>query len=197
VALSFLSLQQACDNLLTCVCAELDRLPAEAGLAGCPCRACVVPGTPAVDGCDGGCDVAPDEYPGQLTVSVARTFTATRASFPAEISIVRDLSLCADPGFLAADLMVQVWRCAPGPSDDGCPPSCDALTEAATQLHADMLAVQRAITCCFSATNTDRRKGWRYRVGQSLPLGPQGGCVGFQAIVTVALEGALAPVPAG
>lgn len=198
MAMTFLEIDVACQALLACVCAELDRLPAEAGLAGCPCRACVVPGTPAVDGCDGGCDVQPGDWPGQLTVNVQRTYMSRQDVFPAELRTARDLAFCADPGFLAVDLSVQVWRCAPVQTNEGCPPSCDELATAATQTHADMLAVWRAATCCFSGTGTEqRRKGRRYSVGQTLPLGPQGGCVGFQTLVTVALEGSLPEPPAG
>ena len=77
MALTMLSVHQAAEALLTCVCEALDRIPVQMpALDGCPCRTGVVAGAPAADGCDGSCSAAADEYPGQLTVNVVRTYIA-------------------------------------------------------------------------------------------------------------------------
>lgn len=196
--LSMLAVHEAAEALLNCVCEALDRLPVEVpGLAGCPCRVCVVPGSPAADGCDGGCDVQPGEYPGQLTVNVVRLYASDRTIFPREAgsstatgpgSGIRDLKNCAMPQVTAVELLVTLWRCTPLPTDQGCPPSCAELNESAMQMHADMLAVQQGVLCCYSATDTTQRHGRRWVMGQTTSLGPQGGCAGFQTRITVALD---------
>lgn len=205
MALSMLAIHQAAQNLLDCVCGALAALPTEVpGLAGCPCRVGVVPGTPAADGCDGGCNVPEDGYPGQLTVNVAGLFPTDRTLFPRQTGNVstggpnglgiRDLKNCTMPQVTAVQLVVTMWRCSPGPDDRGCPPAMTALDATAMQLHADMLAVQQGILCCYAGTDTTQRHGRRYVMGQTLTLGPQGGCVGFQTALTVALDDCL-PCP--
>lgn len=196
MALSFLAVHQAAENLLTCVCTGLGRLPVEVpGLAGCPCRSCVVPGVAAADGCDSDCGALPaGTYPGQLSVNVIRLYSTDRQSFPREVATVRDLKQCVPPQVTAVELAVTVYRCAPMPSDQGCPPTCDELSAAAMQLHADMMAVQQAVLCCYAGTDTTRRTGRRYVLGQSRTIGPQGGCVGLEQRVTVALDDCL-PCP--
>lgn len=201
MALSMLAVHEAAEALLNCVCDALDRLPTEVpGLAGCPCRVCVVPGAPAADGCDGGCDVPPGSFPGQLTVNVVRLYASDRQTFPRETGLfstngqgtgIRDLKNCAMPQTTAVELLVTLWRCAPLPSDDGCPPDCASLTATAMQMHADMLAVQQGALCCFSASDTTARHGRRWVMGQTTTLGPQGGCAGFQTSITVALDDCL------
>lgn len=205
MALTLLSVHQAAQDLLDCVCGALDASPLEIpGLAGCPCRVGVVPGEVAADGCDGGCNVGPGEFPGQLTVSVRRVFATDTNNFPRELGLgsdrtsggVRDRSLCRLPQLTAVELLVTLFRCTPVPDDNGCPPSMQALDATALQYHADMLAVQRGILCCFPGTETDvRRNGRRFLVGATTTIGPQGGCVGFQTSVTVALDGQLPPLP--
>lgn len=196
MALGLLAVQQAAENLLTCVCTALGRLPTEVpGLAGCPCRSCVVPGVPAADSCGESCLPLPDgSWPGQLTVNVIRLYSSDRQNFPREVQTVRDLRDCPPPQTTAVELAVTVYRCAPGPTKDGCPPSCEELNDSATQLHADMLAVQQAVLCCYAATDTSRPRGRRYVLGQSRTLGPQGYCVGLEQRVTVALDDCL-PCP--
>lgn len=196
--LSPLAVHEAAEALLNCVCEAVDRLPVEVpSLAGCPCRVGVVPGEPAADGCDGGCSVPAGEWPGQLTVNVVRLYASDLTQFPREATAdVRDLRNCALPQVTALELAVTMWRCSPGPSEDGCPPSMADLNTAAVQFHADMLAVQQGILCCYSGTDTSNRRGRRYVMGQTLTLGPQGGCVGFTTRITVALDGCVPCPPA-
>jgi hypothetical protein len=204
MALSMLAVHQAAENLLTCVCQSLARLPAEVtGLAGCPCRTFVAPGEPAADGCDqSACGGLPDgEFPGQLTVHVVRSYITTRDAFPryepSSTNSVRDLKQCAMPPITAVDLMVTLYRCVPLPTDRGCPPTGEELSASAMQLHADMLAIQQAVLCCYAATDTTRRNGRRYTMGQSATLAPRGGCVGIQQQVTVALDDCVLCPPVG
>ncbi len=208
MTLSMLAIHQAAQALLDCVCQAVDALPLSVpGLAGCPCRVGVVPATPAADGCDGGCDVAPGDFPGQLTVNVVRLYATDALAFPREAggqatgvngtgTGVRDLKNCTMPQVTAVELLVTLFRCAPGPTEDGCPPSMAELDATALQYHADMLAVQQGILCCFSGTDTaTRRNGRRYVMGQTTTIGPSGACVGFQTRVIVALDDVLPPIP--
>ena len=193
MAMSILAVDAAASSLLQCVCTGLSQLPTEVpGLAGCPCRSCVVPGAVAADGCDAGCGaLAPGEYPGQLTVSVARIYSTDRQSFPREAQTVRDLKDCPMPQTTAVELTITLFRCVPGMDDNGCPPTCEQLSASAMQLHADLLAIQRAVLCCYAATDTTRPRGRRYVLGQSRVIGPQGDCVGIEQRVTVALDDCL------
>lgn len=197
MAVSLLAVHQAANDLLDCVCAALGRLPAEVpGLAGCPCRTGVVPGAPAADNCGEGCGTLPDgQYPGQLTVNVVRTYVAELPRYTNLQAVRLEDTNCGPGAVTVVDLAITLWRCAPGPDSEGCPPEMDVLGEAAMQLHVDLLAITQAVACCFPSTDTQRRKGRRYSLGQSLVLGPQGGCVGVQTTVTVALDGLAPPVP--
>lgn len=196
MALTLLSVHQAAQNLLECVCEALDRIPMDMpGLNGCPCRKGVVAGAPAADSCDGDCSVPAGEYPGQLTVHTVRTYVAELPAYTNLQAVRLDGTNCGPNALTVVDLMVTLWRCSPGPTDEGCPPSMADLEATAIQQHVDMMAVTQAVTCCFPSTDSTRRKGRRYSLGQSTALGPQGGCVGFQTAVTVALDGLAAPVP--
>ena len=197
MTLNYLDIQQAAQSLLDCTCEALDALVTEVpGLAGCPCRTGVVPGVPAADACDGGCNVPDGEYPGQLTVNVIRTYPAELPRFTNVQAVILDGSNCGTAALMVVDLSITLWRCVPGPTDDGCPPSMAELGASAIQLHADMLAINQAVTCCFANRGTTRRKGRRYSLGQSTVLGPQGGCVGVQTTVTVALDALSVAAPA-
>lgn len=196
MTLSLLELDITAQALLDCVCEALDRIPVEVpGLAGCPCRVGIVPGAPAADGCDGGCNVPEGEYPGQLTVNVVRTYVAELPVYTNLQAVLFEGANCGPTALTVADLSITLWRCTPVPSDDGCPPPMEDLKASATQLHADMMAISQALTCCFPTRATDRRKGRRFSPGQSTVLDPQGGCVGVQTTVTVALDGLSVPIP--
>lgn len=205
MTLSPLSVHAAQQDLLDCICNALDAqritMP---GLAGCPCRVGVVPATPAADGCDGGCNVGPGEFPGQLTVNLVRMYASDTLSFPRELASsapgggVRDLKNCQLPQVTALDLQITLFRCVPGPTDDGCPPTMAELDASALQFHADAFTIQQAVLCCYAGTDTsERRNGRRYVMGQTTTIGPQGGCVGLQTRVTVALDGSMPPIPTG
>lgn len=204
-ALTLLAIDALANSLLTCVCEAMDRVPTEVpGLMGCPCRRGVVAGTPAADGCDIMCSPLPaGQWPGQLTVNVARLYASSSNEFPREVgasfgganATVRDNRGCGLPQLTAVELVVTVFRCTPLPTDEGCPPSMAGLSSNAMQVHADMLAVQQGILCCFPGTNTVELRGQRFVMGQTRTIGPQGGCVGFETRLVAALSGCL-PCPA-
>lgn len=209
MVLSLLAIHEAAEALLNCVCEAVDQLPTEVpGLAGCPCRRGVVPATPAADACDEGCaNLAPGEWPGQLTVNVVRLYASDTLLFPREAGAtagqgqagagVRDLRNCAMPQVTAIELAVTMFRCVPGTTEGGCPPAMEDLDATAMQYHADILAVQQGILCCYAGTDTSQRRGRRYVIGQTTTIGPSGGCVGFQTRVVVALDGQLPPINPG
>lgn len=190
MALRLHAIQEAADAVLACVCAALQETAAEVeGQPGCPCRSCVVPGLPAWDSCDDPCGQAPaDDAGGQLSVSVVRMYQST--SFPAPDregpSPATQGRRCVPPPALAVELRVTLLRCAPPPAEDGCPPSCDELGEAARILHVDMATVYNALVCCLPGASS-RRKGLQFYVGQQRTVGPEGGCVGLEQSVTIAL----------
>lgn len=203
--LSLLALHEHQQALLDCICESMDSIPTELpGLMGCPCRRFVSPGQPAADACDNGCaPLEAGEWPGQLTVHVNRMFATDYQTFPRRFSnaigagsSVRDLKNCALPQVNALDLYVTVFRCIPGPTDGGCPPSPEDLSAVSLQLSADMLAVQRGISCCYPATSTQvRRSGRRFSMGDTFMIGPSGGCMGFRTEVTIAIDGCLPCAP--
>lgn len=201
--LTLLALHEHQQALLDCICESMAAIPTEVpGLDGCPCRRYVSPGPPAADACDGGCSVPAGEYPGQLTVHINRMFATDYLNFPRRFSNAigaasssRDLKDCSLPQVNALDLYITVFRCVPGPTAEGCPPPAADLSASALQMSADMLAVQRAVACCYPGTSTDiRRSGRRYAMGDTYMIGPSGGCVGFRTEVTVAIDGCL-PCP--
>ncbi|MEU9576314.1 hypothetical protein [Streptomyces chilikensis] len=190
MALTATGVHDVAEAVLGCVCAALDQVAEEVpGQPGCPCRVCVVPGQVAWDGCDGAC--GPSKPGGQLSVSVARMWPTT--SFPTEDREVRGLRGCSLPATTAVELVVTLLRCAPGPGASGCPPSCEELTDSARILHTDMATLQNAIMCCLPQTAPTRR-GRRFVLGAQRVLGPEGGCVGVEQRVTVAMPGC-APCP--
>lgn len=201
--LSLLALHEHQQALLDCICESLDQIPVELpGLLGCPCRTFVSPGQPAADNCDGGCGLEPGDFPGQLTVHINRMFATDYQNFPRRFSnaigaaaAIRDRKQCALPQINALDLYITLFRCIPGPTAEGCPPAPDDLNATSLQMSADMLAVQRAIACCYPSTDTEiRRNGRRFSMGDTYMVGPSGGCIGFRTEVTVAIDGCL-PCP--
>jgi hypothetical protein len=186
-----LAIHELTKQVLACVCAALEDTATKVeGQPGCPdCGTCVVPGQVAFDRCEDPCT----GNTGQLSVSLARVYPSTSTTFPTEDRTVRDLRECAPPPVTAVELVVTLLRCAPIPTEEGCPPSCEELEQAAQVLHVDAATVYSALLCCVPATGGGRR-GRKFVLGQSRTVGPQGGCVGIEQRVTVALPGC-APCP--
>jgi hypothetical protein len=114
-------------------------------------------------------------------------WSSTHETFPAEDRTVRDARGCRFP-VTAVELVVTLLRCAPGPDDNGEPPTCEELSESARQLHADGFTVMQATLCCIPQTS-EARNGRRFVMGQQRMLGPEGYCGGVEQRVTVELPG--------
>ncbi|MFC8466006.1 hypothetical protein [Streptomyces sp. NPDC057250] len=168
-------------DVLACVCAALDEAAAEIeGQPGCPdCRSCLVPGRPAWDGCDNPCDEA--VVGGQLSVHLSRM---TSSSDLSDRTRERPTSRPCPPQQVTVEFVVTLLRCAPGPAEDGCPPTCAELDAAARVLHVDTATVHNALLCCLPRTGPDPR-GWKVALGLMRTLGPEGGCVGIEQFVTI------------
>ncbi|MFD8509718.1 hypothetical protein ACFV27_01030 [Streptomyces antimycoticus] len=188
MALSALAVHELAETVLGCVCAGLeDTAAAVEDQPGCPCRACVVPGPPAWDGCNDPCG---DETGGQLSVHVARIYASS--AFPTEDREVRGARNCPPPTTTAADLVVTLLRCAPTADERGCPPGCEELAAAARTVHVDAVSINNALLCCLPTTGT-RRRGPRFVLGPSRILESEGGCMGVEQRLTVALPGCGCP----
>lgn len=181
MALSALSVHTIAEEVLACVCEALAATAGQVdGYPGCPCRVCVVPGAPAWDSCTD-CDGGPG---GQLTVHVARIYPSR--NFPAPEQGLMGVKGCQVPPVTAAELVVTLLRCVPGVHEDGCPPTCEELAEAARIVHIDVATVFSALMCCLPGTG---RRGRRFVMGEQRIIGPQGHCAGVEQRVTVALPG--------
>lgn len=186
MALTAFAVHDIAEAVLGCVCHALQEAAEEIeDQPGCPCRTCVVPGLPAWDSCDDPCGSG-DGPGGQLTVNLARLYPSS--SFPVEDREVRGVRGCTAPPITAAELIITLLRCAPIPGEDGCPPDCTELTEAARILHVDAVTVYNALLCCVPETGGGRR-GRKFVLGAQRIIGPEGGCVGVEQRVTVALPG--------
>lgn len=189
MALSPLVIHETAEKLLACVCAELTLTAAKVeDQPGCPCRSCVVAGTPAWDDCGSG-DCAKTVTPGQLTVHFAGLVATS--NFPTETRDVLGSRNCL-PVRPAAEYVITLLRCAPTYDEGGCPPTCEELEDAGRVLAVDAAAVWNALQCCFPDTS-EARRGQTFVMGQMRTVGPQGQCVGFEQRVTVALPSCACP----
>lgn len=192
MALTATAIHELAQAVLACVCLALNEAAAaDATRPGCPdCRACVVPGQVAWDSCDDPCT---GDAGGQLSVSVARLYGSTTNDFPAEVRVVQGVRNCTPPPVTAVELVVTLLRCAPVFDERGCPPTCAELDESARVLHLDMVTVYNALLCCLPGTDPTRPRGLKFVMGQQQTVGPEGGCVGLEQRVTVALAGCGCP----
>jgi hypothetical protein len=185
VALIPESIPDLAQAVLACVCTALDATAEEIpGQPGCPCRACVVSGTPPFDSCGDACN-GQEGAGGQLTVHVARVYPTT--SFPSETREVLGLKSCS-PTSIAVELVITLLRCVPvSDPETGCPPTCEEEAAAARVIQIDSASVLNALLCCLPGFGT-RRRGPRYVIGAQKTLEPQGDCGGIEQRVTVALD---------
>lgn len=182
--------------VLACVCEALDATAAAVeGQPGCPCRACIVPGTPAWDSCEDPCGEGGTEGTGgQLTVHVARIYPTT--DFPAQTREVLGHKSCSRT-WIAVELVITLLRCVPvADPDTGCPPTCEEETAAARVIQIDTASVLNALMCCLPSYG-NRRGGPLYVIGLQRTLEPRGGCGGIEQTVTVALPNCGCPEEAG
>jgi len=159
------------ERLLGCLCTQL------AGtLAGEACVCCPYPGAVApMDFCCQ-CEVDGRTAEGQAWVTVARIYPTT-GSFPTQ---QRGPVTACSMQMWAADLTMGVYRCAAGPDARGNPPGCNQVSGDLAKVLSDAAAMRSAALCCFASDEVSD-----VAVGEWMPVGPTGGCVGGQMTVTV------------
>ncbi|MGJ3558828.1 hypothetical protein ACR6C2_07565 [Streptomyces sp. INA 01156] len=158
------------------------------GQPGCPCVTCVVPGTPAWDSCDGGCEGG--ETPGQLTVHYSGMVPTS--NFPQETRDVIGSKNCL-PVRAAAEYVITLLRCAPSPARTGVrPPARSSRLPRGSSRWTRRRSGTRSRAASRRPAN---RRGQTFVMGQQRTIGPEGGCVGVEQRVTVALPSC--PCPEG
>lgn len=166
-------------ELLDCLCEQL------ALTTGGPvCRCCLSLGPAPVDCCD--CDGAGTN--GEAFVRVARIYPSM-GRFPQQ-SV--EHHRCRNTG-LAVELELGVYRCSRQVTEDGSAASCaDTIRDVEVALD-DAAAMRRAL-CCFDGPDRGPLV-----IGQWLPYGPEGGCMGGSMSITLqvydAFPDTLPPVP--
>lgn len=132
--------------------------------AGSPARQCLaVPGEIAWDNCECG--------------QFAQTITTDTPSKSFPTSAENESFERCGPPLLVMSVTASTTRCVPGVDDNGHPPSCAALLDAARVLETDREAMRRAITCCLRDLYRANRIT-NYAVGVGTSVGPLGGCAG-------------------
>jgi hypothetical protein len=169
------ALDTVVETLRGCVLAAL-----AATDAGAPARVCEVAGQLAWDNCD--CGV--------LAVTVDRMYPSTM--FPQQAPPVQLAAACPPP-YEAVDLAVTVLRCAPGPDGQGRSPSCTQLDAASLTWFLDVDAVRQALACCLVGLR-DADTVVDFVLRDTVPLGPEGGCVGSETRLAVGLANCPCPV---
>lgn len=144
---------------------------AAAAVDGPLARTCIVPGEIVWDDC--GC--------GQLALSENRRFPAL--VFPLEE--IDHQAECGSP-YLVVDLTLSLTRCTPV-GQNGNPPTCDALRDAAMQMSKDKADLRAALVCCLEDMyNQNSTNGLQaYEVLAQESVGPQGACVGVETHILI------------
>lgn len=147
---------------------------------------------PALCGILPGRDVAADDCcGGQAWVRHARTFRSSVDEFPNPQA--SQTGHCDDE-FWAIELGIGVLRCHSFPSaEDGSVTAADwaALRTDALQLSDDEARVRAAVACCLQEKLDQLAKEQGevlLQIGETLTVGPEGGCVGFEMIVTIGVS---------
>jgi hypothetical protein len=143
-----------------------------AELTETPARHGVVPGAIAWDECD--C--------GMLAVSVGQIYLTEQFPDPAQ----RRAGNACDAPCEAAEIIVQVVRCAPNPDDQGNPPTTTALDTAARTVLQDAYEMMRALSVTLCQMN-EARDISDFILRPLNPQGPSGGCVGNEVRAMVSL----------
>lgn len=161
--------------LLEAVATELDLFAAAGNGLGAPARRCVVLGQELTwDDCD--C--------GLLTVHAKTDYPSE--NFPFQLGGQGPSVSCKVP-WTVVQYAVTILRCAPGMSDDGKPPPCDALAAAARLDYADRVAVLRGVGC-YLATPINTGGATRpHLIQEQQAIGDQGQCAGSELNVLVGL----------
>lgn len=141
------------------------------GLTNQPERYGVVPGAIAWDACD--C--------GQMAVAISRTYLSDTFPTP-ETEMIGN----CQSAWEVSEYVVQVIRCAPGPDGQGNPPTTDAEDLCAQLVTADAFeAMTAAVRLLCSMKDGDLVTD--FLVVDQMVQGPEGGCVGTELRLLVAL----------
>lgn len=164
-------LQAAAQELLDASVDALNTLPGfDPTLLGAPSRSFVAFGSPVLDCCD------------QLTVFVPQVLDAPTA--PGGLGAGRKVAAKINHVFL----IVTISRCYPVPDDKGNPPPVADLVTASEQLNADGWALWNHLYSLWTADLLFTFCGevfWDFL----RPLGPSGGCAGWDMGVHISLGG--------
>jgi hypothetical protein len=137
-----------------------------------PVRRGVVPGAIAWDECD--C--------GLLAVSVGQIYPTEIFPNPA---LARVGNACDAP-WEAAEIIMQIVRCAPNPDDPMTAPTVAELDASAREVLTDAYQMTQAATQALCKMNKAREIS-DYVVRPLTPQGPSGGCVGSELRAVVSL----------
>jgi hypothetical protein len=137
-----------------------------------PDRHSVVPGAIAWDACD--C--------GLLAVSVGTIYPTEQFPNPAQARVGN----ACDAPWEAAEIVMQIVRCAPNPDDVGNPPTTADLDASAREVLRDAYEMMRAVSTTLCQMNKDREIS-DYLMRSLTPQGPSGGCVGNELRAVVSL----------
>lgn len=149
----------------------LIRIALNAGLGKRPASCCVIPGR----------DVAIDDCcAGQAWVRIVRVYPTLPGDFPNPRSTVLG-DACDDGGWWGIELGAGTARCAPTQDDHGHAPT-DATQEHAAAVLADDAARIRH-TILHNLPDATGVEG--VVLGEQSHVGPSGGCVGQETLVTV------------
>lgn len=150
------------EEVLDCVCSSLTAQSS----CGCPCRTFVTVGQPVWDEC---CD-------GQLALVLNRLYV--QSTFPGTDN---QAITCSAP--LVGEFTLQLIRCVPTMTEQGDAPTAQALSDSAANIYADMYIAYRSVICCLAAY----KKARLFTMGDARPVGPQGGCAGFEIKFSIQL----------
>lgn len=141
------------EEIISLGCGDVNRF--------CP----LVPGEIAADECD--C--------GQLAQTIVEVFPSN--VFPTPATDTRQTP--CGPQLSVVSVSVSLFRCVPGPNDNGTPPSCDALLNSAIVMECDRQAVRTAVACYLQELR-DTYQIHDFAIGSATSVGPDGGCAGVQ-----------------
>jgi len=167
-----LDLTSACEELLLAAVESLDTLPTfDPDLLGAPDRRFVAFGPPVLDCCD------------QLTVFVPQILDAP---FAGQSGLGAGRKVAAKINHVY--LVVTISRCYPQTDAKGNPPPVADIEAASDQLNADGWALWNHLYCLW--TSGDLFTFCDEVFWDSLrPLGPQGGCAGWNLGIHMSLDG--------
>jgi hypothetical protein len=121
------------------------------------------------------------ESGGQLAVSIARIYPVSpQFGFPNQAV---ESDQC--PGNLAVAMNAWVIRCWPSSDEEGNMPAIPVLQAAGVQLAADMRAVGNA---ALEQVGIWQDRYTSALAGDTLAVGPEGGCIGVSSLLTVELD---------